>query len=107
MIICATGHRPNESKNNFHRILKRCSSVTVVCDGLYAGFKMQIRNEWMVDRSQRICALWDGSPGGTGNCLAYRGEWQRPVDNLWSQWLELTHPSPACNTAPNSAQSSI
>lgn len=96
---------PNESKNNFHRILKRCTSVTVVCEGLYAGFKMQIRNEWMVDRAVRICALWDGSPGGTGNCLKYKGDWQRPVDNLWPQWLELTHPSALCNTAPNTVQS--
>lgn len=90
---------PAESRKAFDAIVRRCASVTVVCEGAYAAHKMQVRNEWMVDRAVRICALWNGTPGGTANCLNYRGEWQRPVDNLWPRWLELTQPSPMCNDA--------
>ncbi len=31
----------------------------------------QKRNEWMVDRAHTLLAVWDGSPGGTNNCLEY------------------------------------
>lgn len=78
---------PTRSKVQWARLIAGCASVTIVCDGGYAPFKMQVRNEWMVDRATRICALWDGSPGGTGNCLKYKSTWPRPVDNLWTEWL--------------------
>lgn len=85
---------PSESRRAFDAIRRRCASVTIVSPGGYSADKMQVRNEWMVDRAVRICALWNGTPGGTANCLKYRGEWQRPVDNLW---LELTQSSPTCH----------
>jgi uncharacterized phage-like protein YoqJ len=33
--------------------------------------KLQARNKWMVDRSQAVIAVWDGTPGGTANCVEY------------------------------------
>jgi uncharacterized phage-like protein YoqJ len=33
--------------------------------------KLQIRNEWMVDKSALCIGIWDGSKGGTRNCLEY------------------------------------
>lgn len=32
---------------------------------------MRARNEWMVDHSDHLLAVWDGSYGGTGNCVQY------------------------------------
>lgn len=32
---------------------------------------MQKRNEWMVDRCRLVLSVWDGTPGGTGNCMRY------------------------------------
>lgn len=32
---------------------------------------LQIRNEWMVNRSDIVLAVWDGSAGGTRNCFVY------------------------------------
>lgn len=32
---------------------------------------MQWRNEWMVDRCREVLSVWDGTPGGTGNCMRY------------------------------------
>lgn len=47
---------------------------------------MQQRNEWMVDQANKICALWDGSTGGTFNCIRYANRVGRPVENLWPKW---------------------
>lgn len=46
----------------------------------------QLRNEWMVDRANLMLALWDGSWGGTFNCIRYAEKVGRPVENLWDQW---------------------
>lgn len=32
---------------------------------------MQKRNEYMVDLADKVIAVWDGSKGGTGNCVRY------------------------------------
>jgi len=45
--------------------------VVVVSEGGYSARNMQRRNEWMVDHSDKVLAVWDGSNGGTGNCVAY------------------------------------
>jgi uncharacterized phage-like protein YoqJ len=42
-----------------------------VCEPGYHPQKMQIRNEWMVDNCDKLIAIWDGSKGGTGNCVRY------------------------------------
>ncbi|WP_188052008.1 hypothetical protein [Azospirillum sp. Sh1] len=51
---------------------------------------MNTRNEWMVDHSDRLLALWDGSQGGTANCVRYARGLGRPIDNLWSEWEKFT-----------------
>lgn len=38
---------------------------------IYHPAKMQKRNEYMVDESDVVIALWDGSKGGTANCVSY------------------------------------
>lgn len=77
---------PKESQERYHAILQRATRVEVVCPGPYAAWKLQRRNEWMVDRCDRVCALWDGSAGGTDNCLAYARRSGKPIDNVWSRW---------------------
>ena len=42
-----------------------------MCDGGYAGYKLQKRNEWMVDHCDILIAVWDGTSGGTANCVNY------------------------------------
>ena len=32
---------------------------------------MQLRNQYMVDQADYIVAAWDGTKGGTGNCVDY------------------------------------
>ena len=43
-----------------------CESCGEVTQQMY-----QKRNEWMVDRSARIIAVYNGEPSGTGNTINY------------------------------------
>src|SRR5690606_31324170 len=50
--------------------------------GDYAAIKMDIRNEYMVDTSDKVVAVYDGSPSGTGKCIAYAKKKSKPVIQL-------------------------
>ena len=52
----------------------------------YAVWKFQKRNEWMVDHCNRVIALWDGTSGGTANCVNYAKKIHKPVINVWRSW---------------------
>lgn len=46
--------------------------VVYVTNTEYTGGKlMQDRNQWMVDHADAVVAIWDGSAGGTANCVGY------------------------------------
>ena len=74
---------PPSSQEKYNRLLCLCASITVVFPGGYCAYAMQMRNEWMVDRANRIAAMWDGSPGGTCNCVRYAHKRSVPIDNLY------------------------
>lgn len=40
---------------------------------------MQIRNMYMVDNSDIVIAFWDGSSGGTANCVKYAQKKGKPI----------------------------
>lgn len=62
---------PKSSQERFHSILRQANRVEIVCEGGYAGWKMQKRNEWMVDHAEVLVCVWNGLKSGTGNCVAY------------------------------------
>lgn len=62
---------PKQSQVTFHLLLKLASEKVIVSPGGYSAPKMQVRNEWMVDRCDKLIAVWDGTAGGTGNCVNY------------------------------------
>lgn len=62
---------PKESVDLYNRILERADTVTLVSDEDYKPYLMQKRNEYMVDETDKLVAVWDGSTGGTGNCVNY------------------------------------
>lgn len=59
-----------EAQTAYRALLARARRVLVVCPGGYDPEKMHIRNCRMVDDAQRWLAVWDGSGGGTGACVA-------------------------------------
>lgn len=77
---------PASSRQTYGRLLKAAYHVEIVCTGGYAAWKMQIRNEWMVARSDEILAMWDGTEGGTANCIEYATRVKKPITNLWAYW---------------------
>lgn len=63
---------PQESQDKYHAVLNQAVEKVIVCEGGYAAWKMQKRNQWMVDRSEIVIAVYDGSAsGGTANCVNY------------------------------------
>jgi uncharacterized phage-like protein YoqJ len=73
----------------YRQIIRQAAEVVIVSPGGFSGRAMQARNEWMVDRCDYLAALWDGSSGGTANCIAYANTIGRPGWNLWPYWLQL------------------
>ena len=74
---------PQESKLVLHGLIHDAKDTKFVCDAGYAGWKMQKRNEWMVDNAEQVLALWNGTPGGTANCIGYAKKVGKPIVNLW------------------------
>lgn len=60
-----------KSKKEWNYIIEKCNDVHYVSKEEYTAWCMQKRNEWMVDNSDYVIAVWDGSKGGTGNCVKY------------------------------------
>ena len=51
---------------------------------------MQWRNEFMVDHAHLILACFDGSAGGTANCIRDAQEQGKPIVNTYPRWCEMT-----------------
>lgn len=62
---------PEESQKFYRRLRERASEVVIVSSGGYSAKAMQVRNEWMVDNCDILIAVWDGTKGGTYNCVKY------------------------------------
>ena len=77
---------PFSSQERYNHLLKKAHEIVVVCEGGYAAWKMQRRNEYMVDRATEILALWNGTPGGTANCIDYANRCRKPVHNVWDDF---------------------
>jgi uncharacterized phage-like protein YoqJ len=73
---------PETSQRIYIDLLKSASRVHVVCPGPYLSWKMQRRNVWMIDNCVYLIAAWDGSPGGTANCVEYAKKVGRSMENL-------------------------
>lgn len=75
-LICASPYRGFEDRwsqewqRRYSAILAAADLVKFVCPG-YSRSCFQIRNEWMVDRSARLIAVFNGEAGGTKNTIDY------------------------------------
>jgi uncharacterized phage-like protein YoqJ len=79
------GHKPRaKDEKLYNRVLSRASQVVYVDESTkYPGpWVYQKRNEWMVDHADRVLAYWDGTEGGTCNCVKYAKEKKVPVRNI-------------------------
>lgn len=65
-------------QRRYHAVLKQADWVQFVCAG-YSKSCFQIRNQWMVDHSARVIAVWNGEKSGTQNTLHYARRRDVPV----------------------------
>src|SRR5688572_16517776 len=73
---------PKESRGHLAILMHGAKEVHYVCDPGYAPWKMQARNKWMVDNSDVVLALWNGTTGGTANCIKYAESVKKDIVNL-------------------------
>jgi uncharacterized phage-like protein YoqJ len=59
-----------KSKERYHRILSCCDKITTL-QKEYTKDCMEKRNRYMVDCSDAVIAVWDGTPSGTGKTVTY------------------------------------
>lgn len=77
---------PQQSQERYWKLLEG-PVLNMICEPGYAAWKMQKRNEAMVDDCHQLLALWDGTTGGTFNCVAYaRKQLHVVVLNCWQRW---------------------
>lgn len=72
-----------ESKKEWQHIIENSDEVVYVSEDDYTPYCMQKRNEWMVDNSDIVVSVWDGSKGGTANCVNYATKKKKRVVNLY------------------------
>ncbi len=89
---------PAIAQARYHELLKLADEQIVVSPGGYAAWKMQRRNEWMVDHSQYTVSVWNGTPGGTANCIQYALKHRPAVWNInpatkKTGWLPVPMPA--------------
>lgn len=80
---------PPASQEHYRMLRALATEVRIIAPGGYSPFVMQLRNETMVLWANLILALWDGSAGGTCNCLANArtfGAAKKPIINLWDRY---------------------
>lgn len=73
---------PVSSIATYRSILTQAAEVVVVSEGGYSAHKMQLRNEWMVDHCDGLVAVWDGTRGGTANCVVYAERKHKPITRI-------------------------
>ena len=86
-LICASPYRGFESRwsrdwqERYRLVMGRADLVRFICPA-YRRDCFQRRNEWMVDHSARVIAIYNGEGGGTRNTVAYAKQNGVPVVNV-------------------------
>lgn len=70
---------PEKSQRAYRLLRKLAIEEVIVSPGSYSIDKMQTRNVWMVDNCNKLIAVWDGSKGGTSNCVKYAESIDRDI----------------------------
>ena len=66
-------------KKHYNLVRKQADWVQVLSDRYYPDV-YQKRNQWLVNHSSRLIAVFNGEPSGTGNTIQYAHEQGIPVE---------------------------
>lgn len=70
---------PQQSQKEWQEIVDLSDEVIYVSEEEYKPYLMQLRNAWMCDNSEFVIAVWDGTQGGTGNCVKYAQDKKKKI----------------------------
>lgn len=73
---------PDAAQLRYHRLLNASAEIRIVSPRASIE-SLSARNRWMVDNCEHVVALWNGTPGGTKNCIQYAEVLGRPYSNPW------------------------
>ena len=73
---------PRKVQEKYYAMLQEVDKETYVHDGPYTFSCMNERNEYMVDHSDVVISIWDGSSGGTGSCVHYARSQHKRIVNF-------------------------
>jgi uncharacterized phage-like protein YoqJ len=76
------GKWPADSQVYYRVLLYHAVQVIYVSGPNYAAWKFQKRNEYVVDNCQILLAVWDGTSGGTANCVKYAHKVRRHMERF-------------------------
>lgn len=79
---------PDKSRIVYQHLLEYAKEKIVISDK-YTATCMQERNIWMVDNCDLLIAVWDGSSGGTANCVKYAQSVNREIIIINPKTIEL------------------
>ena len=54
-----------------HRVKYKIHFITILGGVFDSEDVYQLRNQWMIDHSSKVIAVYDGQPGGTRNTIMY------------------------------------
>ena len=83
-LICASPYKGFESRwsrewqERYRQVMGRADLVRFICPG-YSRDCFQRRNQWMVDHSARVIAVYNSQPSGTRNTIEYARQRGVPV----------------------------
>ncbi len=65
-------------KETYSKIISQSDKVTILSED-YTPYCMQKRNKYMVDNSDFVLCVWNGSSGGTGSTVKYARKCQKAI----------------------------
>ena len=83
-LICASPYDGFETswslewQKKYAAIMAKADLIRFICDG-YSHACFQIRNEWMVNHSARVIAVFNGEKSGTKNTIDYAQKTGVPI----------------------------
>lgn len=85
---------PAETRQSYEKLLREVTAlggeVVILAEAPYSPQKMLRRDEYIVDSSDKLLALWDSCPyGGTAHTLKYASTKNVEVINVWDAWQAI------------------
>lgn len=77
-------------QEEFNSLLSFAAKAYYISDPPFAPVKQLIRNEWMIEKAERVLLVWDGKRSGTGHIAYKTMEAQKPLIRLNPETFKMS-----------------